>query len=321
MFSKAAAKQKSSDHNLACNLATDVSTEVASNTSDTQLKESDPKVTCGSVNKYTNYKPCAKRSKCDADVDINLQSTSVSKRIKLDSASQRTAPKSMPHTNGVENKLSNFGSGEVAAHTEAMACNQQNKCSKGAGRNTSAPVTKEDESGACVALHSGQQQRVRVSDLDSQTIGRFEVLTASTLAARYPRKFYKHLLVQIKKQEVIAKLAWWPGNYRAVACVCCHIEPVQRRLLIMTLSTIPTYRRRGVATELMRSVIESARALSTELKDMYLHVQTSNKAALSFYRSLGFVVSREIKNYYRRLNPPDCYVLERSLCPSVSLDK
>jgi ribosomal protein S18 acetylase RimI-like enzyme len=116
-----------------------------------------------------------------------------------------------------------------------------------------------------VALHSGQQQRVRVSDLDSQTIGRFEVLTASTLAARYPRKFYKHLLVQIKKQEVIAKLAWWPGNYRAVACVCCHIEPVQRRLLIMTLSTIPTYRRRGVATELMRSVIESARALSPPL--------------------------------------------------------
>lgn len=110
------------------------STRTGGKTSDTQLKESDPKVACSSVNKYTNYKPCTKRSKCDADVDINLQSTSVSKRIKLDSASQRTAPKSMPHINGVENKLSNFGSGEIAAHTEAMACNQQNKCSKGAVR-------------------------------------------------------------------------------------------------------------------------------------------------------------------------------------------
>ena len=220
MFSKAAAKQKSSDHS---NLATDVSTEVGSNTSDTQLNESDPKVTCSSVNKYTNYKRCAKRSKCDADVDINLQSTSVSKRIKLDSASQQTAPKSMPHINGVENKLSNFGSGEVAAHTEAMACNQQNKCSKGAGRNTSAPVAKEDESGASVALHSGQQQRVRISDLDSQTIGRFEVLTASTLAARYPRKFYKQTSSSADKEAGSDRKACLVA--RKLQSSCMHMLP------------------------------------------------------------------------------------------------
>jgi hypothetical protein len=44
--------------------------------------------------------------------------------------------------------------------------------------------------------------------------------------------------------------------------------------------------------------------------EVYLHVQTSNADALSFYRKkFGFETRGIIRNYYKRIEPPDCYVL------------
>ena len=45
----------------------------------------------------------------------------------------------------------------------------------------------------------------------------------------------------------------------------------------------------------------------------YLHVQTSNEDAIRFYARYGFKVVEEIKNYYKRIDPPDCYVLCKQL--------
>lgn len=47
--------------------------------------------------------------------------------------------------------------------------------------------------------------------------------------------------------------------------------------------------------------------------DVYLHVQTSNADALHFYKKFGFANRGIIRHYYRRIEPPDCYVLGLSL--------
>lgn len=47
--------------------------------------------------------------------------------------------------------------------------------------------------------------------------------------------------------------------------------------------------------------------------DVYLHVQTSNADALHFYKKFGFANQGVIRNYYRRIEPPDCYMLGLSL--------
>merc|ERR1712194_800815 len=50
-----------------------------------------------------------------------------------------------------------------------------------------------------------------------------------------------------------------------------------------------------------------------DLQEMYLHGQTSNQTAIDFYGAFGFEVCEEIKDYYKKIDPPDCYVLRKSL--------
>jgi ribosomal protein S18 acetylase RimI-like enzyme len=49
-----------------------------------------------------------------------------------------------------------------------------------------------------------------------------------------------------------------------------------------------------------------------------LHVQTSNDAALEFYKKFGFTVTDTIKDYYKRIDPPDCFVLSKPVVPGGS---
>ncbi len=46
---------------------------------------------------------------------------------------------------------------------------------------------------------------------------------------------------------------------------------------------------------------------------MYLHVQVGNDVALRFYQKHGFEIAETIKDYYKRVVPPDCHVVKRVL--------
>ena len=55
-----------------------------------------------------------------------------------------------------------------------------------------------------------------------------------------------------------------------------------------------------------------------KVERVYLHVQTSNADALAFYQKFGFTVVETIKDYYKRITPPDCYVLAKDVLPTGS---
>jgi hypothetical protein len=47
--------------------------------------------------------------------------------------------------------------------------------------------------------------------------------------------------------------------------------------------------------------------------DDFRHVQINNETALSFYKKFNFQIISTATEYYRRLEPCDAYLLERSL--------
>lgn len=77
---------------------------------------------------------------------------------------------------------------------------------------------------------------------------------------------------------------------------------VTHLLYILTLGAVQSYRRRGIGSKLVQlceqyalGALETGGALCG---GMYLHVVTYNGSAVSFYRRQGFLVLREMKDYY-----------------------
>ena len=76
-----------------------------------------------------------------------------------------------------------------------------------------------------------------------------------------------------------------------VAFCACWV--VAGELHINTLAVAPAHRRRGIATRLLRSVIETA-----GIERATLEVRRSNTAALKLYEGLGFQTTAVRRGYY-----------------------
>jgi len=124
----------------------------------------------------------------------------------------------------------------------------------------------------------------------------------------------------------------------------------KQRLYIMTLAVLAAYRGRGIGAQLIQSVLDHCDTLNKEaalhdnttladnnnsspeknassptkhaqvsnnhqrVDEIALHVQISNEDAIRFYTSkFGFEKGEMVENYYRRIDPPHCYILSKKL--------
>ncbi len=124
----------------------------------------------------------------------------------------------------------------------------------------------------------------------------------------YHDKFYKDVL----EAGELAKLAYY--NDIVVGAVCCRVdvssEPGRRKLYIMTLGCLAPYRRLGVGARMLAHVMDLVE-MDGNFDSVFLHVQTNNESALSFYRRQGFEVVDTKEEYYKRIQPADAHVLEK----------
>jgi N-alpha-acetyltransferase 50 len=84
----------------------------------------------------------------------------------------------------------------------------------------------------------------------------------------------------------------------------------------MTIGVLAAYRRRRIGRQLLDRVlhaVEKGGDVLGEVTEVYLHVQTCNDAALDFYTSAGFEKGELIQGYYKRIDPPDCYVVRKTI--------
>ena len=144
----------------------------------------------------------------------------------------------------------------------------------------------------------------------------------------YNDSFYKEIVK--KKDENLCKFAYVNGF--VIGAICARIETnpdsdnnnskkQSNRIYIMTLAVLAAYRSRGAGTKLVESILEYYESNKDDTShEMYnvneitLHVQTSNQDAIKFYvEKFGFVQGELVPNYYRRIDPPDCYVLSKKL--------
>mmetsp|Transcript_68854 Transcript_68854/g.193135 ORF Transcript_68854/g.193135 Transcript_68854/m.193135 type:complete len:191 (+) Transcript_68854:74-646(+) len=156
-------------------------------------------------------------------------------------------------------------------------------------------------------------------DLDRITeknIGQLKKLNTATFPVVYHDPFYETVLKNLKTSDY-CRLGYYSDVL--VSAICCRLEPRLQggqALYMMTLSVLKPYQRRSLASQLVQWAIDHAQSKEHEEDDvrvMYLHVQTSNEAAITFYKSFGFEVTQTIEGYYRNIDPADCHVLCKPL--------
>lgn len=190
-------------------------------------------------------------------------------------------------------------------------------------------------SGEDVPLPANAEKcKCRFANVTKDNIGQLRRMNFDLFPVRYNDKFYGDILAKADTQLI--RLAYHSDFL--VGSVCCRlenyktVEPTEteskskrkekkkdkeedaekpmKRLYIMTLGVLNAYRRYGIGTRLLNHVIQYARE-SDKVDEIFLHVQVSNTVALKFYERFGFKVVSTIKNYYKRIEPSDCFLVTR----------
>jgi chromosomal replication initiation ATPase DnaA len=72
----------------------------------------------------------------------------------------------------------------------------------------------------------------------------------------------------------------------------------------------------SVASGLLEYATKKAQE-DSEIAEIYLHVQTNNENAIAFYLKHGFEQSHIIKDYYKKIDPADCYLFRKVIKPNL----
>ncbi|WAR05542.1 NAA50-like protein [Mya arenaria] len=142
--------------------------------------------------------------------------------------------------------------------------------------------------------------RTELGDITPHNIKQLKKLNQVVFPVTYNDKFYKDVL----EVGELAKL---------VGAVCCRVDTSenQRRLYIMTLGALAPYRRLGIGTVMLDHVLDIC-TKDGNYDNVFLHVQVNNEGAIKFYEKHGFAIVEEKKNYYKRIEPADAYVLQKT---------
>jgi Acetyltransferases len=151
--------------------------------------------------------------------------------------------------------------------------------------------------------------------ITNDNVEQLRIINSTSLPISYPDGFYKDVV--IAKDESLNKFAYHNGF--VIGAICCRIQKdgdASSKIYIMTLGVLPSYRGRNVGTKLVQSVIDHATSEECQkigISEIMLHVQISNNDAIKFYERLGFEKGELVENYYKRIDPPHCYILRKKL--------
>ncbi|XP_014260426.1 N-alpha-acetyltransferase 50 isoform X2 [Cimex lectularius] len=157
------------------------------------------------------------------------------------------------------------------------------------------------------------RSRIELGDVTPHNIKQLKKLNTVVFPVSYNEKFYKDVL----EVGELAKLAYY--NDIVVGAVCCRVDTSDnsRRLYIMTLGCLSPYRRLGVGTTMVEHVLNHVQK-DGNYDNVYLHVQVNNTGAIDFYKKFGFEIHETKKHYYKRIEPADAHVLQKTLRPALT---
>jgi N-alpha-acetyltransferase 50 len=140
-------------------------------------------------------------------------------------------------------------------------------------------------------------------------------INTAVFPIKYNDGFYQDVLK--RNDSELNKFAF--SNEFVIGAVCARVEDIdqvseKKRLYIMTLAVLAAYRGRGIGSDLLQSLLLYCAKHPTRITEIALHVHVSNDDAIRFYtEKFGFTKGPMVENYYRRIEPPHCYLLYKAI--------
>ncbi|EME31936.1 GCN5-related N-acetyltransferase (GNAT) family protein [Galdieria sulphuraria] len=160
---------------------------------------------------------------------------------------------------------------------------------------------------------------IRFGNLHEKNLEQLKRLNLSVFPIKYGERFYEEVL---QAPPGLVKLAYYHDFL--IGAYCCRKEigsDKQPKIYILTIGVLAPYRERGVGSQLLQQILQLPKTERfKDITEIYAHVQTSNEAALGFYQKHGFQIGEKKTNYYRDIDPPDCYVVYKKYTNGIQKD-
>lgn len=149
---------------------------------------------------------------------------------------------------------------------------------------------------------------IELGDVTHHNLKQLKKINTVVFPVTYNDKFYLDIL----DSGELAKLAYY--NDIVVGAVCCRIDTSEnmKRLYIMTLGCLYPYRRLGIGTMMVEHILKYVES-DGSFDSIFLHVQVNNESAIKFYKNFGFEIVETKQKYYKRIEPADAHVLQKTL--------
>ncbi|KZT26750.1 acyl-CoA N-acyltransferase [Neolentinus lepideus HHB14362 ss-1] len=155
--------------------------------------------------------------------------------------------------------------------------------------------------------------KVSFASLTPNNLGTVRKLNTVLFPIKYSDKFYRDILAP--ELEDFCKLIYY--NDIPVGIICCRLENQSDgtvKLYIMTMGVLAPYRSLGLGSKGLEAILSAAAANSKpKISHVHLHVQISNTEAKRFYERHGFTEVRVHENYYKKIEPRDAWILEKTI--------
>lgn len=174
--------------------------------------------------------------------------------------------------------------------------------------------------------------QVHIHPITPSTVPSYRRLITVLLPIRYPDKFFGDSVANTT-ESALARVALWRdvstsstaissdlAGGKVVGGIQCRLEDQAwdfsdaRQLYIQTIAVLSPFRRCGIATSLLDTIIKTMIEHYEKVTHIYAHVWEANSEAMEWYRHRGFTIEEGvIEGYYRRLTPSGAKVVRRRI--------
>jgi GNAT superfamily N-acetyltransferase len=162
------------------------------------------------------------------------------------------------------------------------------------------------------AMSSAEEIRKNISfgPVNRSTVGLLKIIHLECLPVHYSASIYD----AIKGGDVAhGHLAYLYGDV-AVGEVCfrCEESDGVKKVYLMTIGVLPTYRQFGIGRMLIDFAIQEAKKLHP-VTEVFLHVSVENAEGMAFYEHLGFDQTEMVESYYKSLDNGNAYLYTKAI--------